>query len=134
MPSKRKGRKRTTSMSGSGLATTLIRDKIVPFDTPQSKKKFGELIAGAARPAQKTFAAPKEKGGASRPKVSAATLAREANRAGVLVDAAWDLPRRLARTSQGERYAMKATAPSASAAAVGLRGQSILRLSSRNQV
>ena len=88
MPSKRKGRKRTTSMSG--LATTLLRDKIAPFDTPESQNKFGELIAGAARPAQKlsprrrtkTFTAPKEKGDASRPKVSAATLAREANHRG----------------------------------------------------
>jgi hypothetical protein len=36
MASKRKGRKRTTSMSG--LATILLREKTVPFDTPQSQK------------------------------------------------------------------------------------------------
>jgi hypothetical protein len=50
MASKRRVRKRPTGVSG--LAATLLRDKIAPFDTPQSRKKFGELIAGGAVPSQ----------------------------------------------------------------------------------
>ena len=39
--------KRPTGVSG--LAATLLRDKIAPFDTPQYRRKFGELVAGAVR-------------------------------------------------------------------------------------
>ena len=48
MPRKRRVRKRPTGVSG--LAATLLRDKIAPFDTPQYRRRFGELVAGAVRP------------------------------------------------------------------------------------
>jgi hypothetical protein len=52
MPRKRRVRKRPTGVSG--LAATLLRDKIAPFDTPQYRRRFGKLIVGAVRPVRET--------------------------------------------------------------------------------
>jgi hypothetical protein len=52
MPRKQKNQKRRSS-DLSGIAATLLRDKIATLATPEYQKRTGELIAAAARPKQK---------------------------------------------------------------------------------
>jgi len=57
------GNGKNPSGSLSGIAATLfpLRDKVAPLDTPEFRKNAGQLIAGAARPAQKRPLRPRKK-------------------------------------------------------------------------
>jgi hypothetical protein len=49
MPKKIKGKRQSSTLSGVAATLFPFRDKVAPLDTPEYRRKAGELIARAAR-------------------------------------------------------------------------------------